>query len=160
MIKIQPIDIRKHYSEVSELMRLLHESEHDMFDKTAAWNDIEASYMRHCIAMQNEFDGTLLMAYDGEKPVGFIFGFVEEQDDSRIEIYKGDQLYVSDGFVMAEYRRQGIYKQMNEMLEGIYVTKGIKRITRFAQIKNNRMNGFLEGAGYVGTRILFEKWLE
>ena len=159
MVNIQPINIEEYYSAVSELMRLLHESEHEMFDKTAAWSDIEATYMRHCITMQQECDGTFLMAYDAERPVGFIFGFVEEQDDSRIEVYTGVELYVSDGFVLAAYRRQGIYKQMNEMLEGIYIAKGIKRIIRFAQMKNNRMQSFLEGAGYEGTRVLFEKWL-
>ena len=159
MINIKPIIIQHHYAAVSNLMKLLHDSEHEMFDKTAPWTEIETSYMRHCIEMQEECDGTFLMAWHGDKPVGFIFGYAEEQDDSRIETYTGLELYVSDGFVLPDYRRQGIYKQLNELLEKIYMAKGVKRITRYAQSANNRMHGFLQGAGYISTRVLFEKWL-
>jgi ribosomal protein S18 acetylase RimI-like enzyme len=140
-------------------MRGLHQNERMLFDKTADWSDIEESYMKHIIEMQQESDGTFLMAYYDEKPAGFIFGYLDEQDESNIEDYTGLELYVSDGFVLPEYRRQGIYKELNALLEKIYIEKGVKKMTRFTLVNNKPMQKFLEGQGYMPTRFLYEKWL-
>ncbi len=158
-LAIQPVRIIDHYQAISKLMHELHMHEHSVFDKTASWADIEASYMRHVIAMQEENDGLCLVAYINNNPVGFIFAYVEEQDDSRIEIHEGKELYVSDGYVAEEYRRLGIYSMMNEMLEKYFVDKGIKRMIRFTLVNNTRMRQFLEGEGYGVTRLQYEKWL-
>jgi len=158
-LEIKPIIVSQHFEVISKLMEGLHEHERELFDKTARWKDIEASYMRHVTAMQEECEGTFLIAYLQDKPVGFIFGYVEEQDDSRIEEYTGKELYVSDGYVMPEYRRKGIYQKLNEKLEQLYIDKGVKRITRFTLVDNSRMKQFLETKGYKVTRLLYEKWL-
>src|SRR5580698_5002234 len=101
-LEIKPVKIAEHYEEISTMMHELHVHEHTLFDKTAAWTDIETSYMRHIITMQDECDGTCLVAYLNGVPTGFIFGYVEDQDDSRIEVYKGKELYISDGYVAKE----------------------------------------------------------
>lgn len=157
--EIRPIVIADHYAIMSDLMRKLHDHEYILFDKTASWNDIEVSYMRHCITMQEECDGTCLMAYVNGQPAGFMFGYLEDQDDSRIEVYTDAHLYVSDGYVDDQYRRQGIYRKLNEELEKIYIAKGIKRIVRFTRVNNGRMKQFLESNDYSATRLLYEKWL-
>src|SRR3569833_404751 len=96
---IKPVTISERYEEISIMMRELHKHEHSLFDKTAAWTDIETSYMRHIIKTQEENEGTCLVAYLDGQPTGFIFGYVEDQDDSRIEVFMGRELYVSDGYV-------------------------------------------------------------
>lgn len=158
-IEIRPIAIEDNYDVVSKMMRKLHEHEYILFDKTASWNDIEVSYMRHCITMQKECDGLFLMAYVNDQPAGFIFGYVEEQDDSRIEIHEGKELYVSDGYVYDEFRRKGLYTTLNNALEKHYIDKGIKRIIRFTRVNNARMREFMEKEGYFVSRLLYEKWL-
>ena len=158
-ILIVPLVISEHYAVISKLLRELHEHEFLLYDKTASWDDIEAGYMRHVIYMQEECDGLCLVAYANETPVGFIFGYMEEQDDSRIEVYTGKELYVSDGYVSEGYRRLGIYKQLNERLEQHYINLGVKRITRFTRVNNTRMIKFMEQQGYEVTRLLYEKWL-
>ena len=158
-VQIHEVNIKEQYDVIAEFMRQLHESEHMFFDKTASWTDISTSYMRHVITTQDEAEGTCLMAYDNEKPIGFIFGYVEEQDESRIEIYKGKELYVSDGYVVPSHRKRGIYQQMNKLLEQKYLEQGVKRITRFTLENNEPMKRFLTASGYRPTRILFEKWL-
>ncbi len=157
--EIKEVSINEYRSVISAFMQGLHQSEHDFFDKTALWPDIEKDYLHHLISMQEECDGTCLIAYIDSIAAGFIFGYVEEQDESRIEIYTGKELYVSDGYVLPQYRRQGIYKKMNELLEQKYIAKGVKRITRFTLVNNDRMKSFLAKSGYNATRILFEKWL-
>ena len=158
-VEIKPIKIAEHYQVISDMMHKLHQHEHNLFDKTAAWSDIEQGYMRHIISMQDECDGTCLIAYLDDQPVGFIFGYVEDQDDSRIEVYLGKELYVSDGYVSEESRGFGIYTRLNDELEKIYIDKGVRRICRFALVNNTRMRMFLEKEEYVVTRLLYEKWL-
>ncbi len=158
-VEICSVRIAEHYQVISGLMHLLHLHEHSLHNKTAAWVNIEDSYMRHVIKMQDECEGLCLLAYVSSVPVGFIFGYVEEQDDSRIEIHEGKELYVSDGFVAEEYRRMGIYRLLNSMLERHYIEKGIKRIIRFTLVNNTGMREFLDEEEYVVTRLLYEKWL-
>src|SRR5262245_1893321 len=112
--QITPVQIADNYEVISGFMHELHANERSLFDKTAAWVDIEASYMRYVISMQKDCEGLCLVAYVNGLPAGFIFGYVDEQDDSRIEIHEGKELYVSDGFVKEEYRRMGIYRRLNE----------------------------------------------
>lgn len=158
-VTVRPVKIADHQDLVSAMMHELHLHEHSLFDKTAAWTDIEATYMRHIIKMQEECDGCCLIAYLNDSPVGFIFGYVEDQDDSRIEVYRGKELYVSDGYVVKEARGQGIYRRLNKELEKIYIEKGVRRICRYTLVNNTRARHFLESEEYVVTRLLYEKWL-
>ncbi len=158
-LEIRSVQITDHYQAIAKLMHELHIHEHSLFDKTADWAEIEASYMRHVIAMQQENDGLCLLAFINDQPVGFMFGYVEGQDDSRIEIHEGKELYVTDGYVMGEYRRLGIYRMINDMFEKHYIEKGIKRMIRFTLVNNIRMRQFLENEGYGVTRLQYEKWL-
>jgi ribosomal protein S18 acetylase RimI-like enzyme len=158
-VEIKPVRIAEHYDEISAMMHELHLHEHSLFDKTAAWSDIQDSYMRHIIKMQDECDGTFLIAYLNGGPTGFIFGYVEDQDDSRIEVYQGKELYVSDGYVALEARGFGIYKKLNRELERIYIEKGVRRICRYTLVNNTRARMFLESEEYAVTRLLYEKWL-
>ena len=158
-IEIKEVTIAAEYQLIAGFMHQLHEHEHELFNKTAAWPDIEQAYMRHVISMQEEYGGVCLVAYKDGNAAGFIFGYIEEQDDSRIEIHMGDELYVSDGYVAEAYRRQGIYRLLNERLEQSFIENGVKRIIRFTLVNNVRMRQFLEEEGYLITRLMYEKWI-
>jgi ribosomal protein S18 acetylase RimI-like enzyme len=160
VLEIKSVIVADNYELISQMMLKLHEHEHTLLEKTAAWKDIETSYMRHVIAMQQECEGLCLVAYWDNNPAGFIFGYVEEQDDSRIEIHEGKELYISDGFVYSEFRRKGIYSQLNDAIEKHYAEQGIRRILRFAAVNNTRMRELMEKEGYIVTRLLYEKWLD
>lgn len=159
-IEIKAIKISEHYGLIAGFMHELHKHEHELFDKTAEWTEIEQGYMRHIISMQEECEGVCLVAYREGIAAGFMFGYVQEQDDSRIEIYEGRELYVSDGYVAAAFRRMGIYRKMNDYLEELFIKDGVRRITRFTLVNNVRMRQLLEEEGYVVTRLLYEKWVE
>ena len=160
MIRIVDVSIKDHYATISKMMDGLHAHEKALFDKASEWKYIEASYMRHVIDTQEKEEGTCLLALDEAEPVGFIFGYAYEEEDSRTEDYKGLELYVSDGFVAASHRRLGVYKQLNDALENKYITEGIRRIVRFTLSSNLRMQKFLGHAGYQPVRLQYEKWLK
>lgn len=159
MITITPIRIKDHYELLSAMLKELHISELEFFPKTAAWEDIQTDYMQHVISTQEENDGTCLLATKDGEPAGFIFAYVEEPDESRIEDYTGDTLYVSDGYVAPAFRRMGIYRQLNDALEAIYIQKGVRRIVRYTLSNNLRMQQFLTSQQYEPVRLVYEKWL-
>jgi ribosomal protein S18 acetylase RimI-like enzyme len=158
-IEIQPVMVKDNYEIISRMMRALHEHELLLHDKTALWDDIEKSYMRYIINAQEENEGACMMAYVDGEPAGFTFGYLEEPDDSRFEVHTGRELYISDGFVYEQFRRQGIYTSLNKSLEDHFIGHGVKRITRFTRVNNVRMREFMEKQGYTVTRLLYEKWL-
>ena len=159
MIEIKPIIIKDNYSLIEAMMQELQKSEQEMNSMSAPWASIKANYMSHLISCQEENNGTCLVAYENNKALGFMFAYTEEQDESRMEKYEGEELYVSEGFIYPAYRRLGIYKQLNDAMEANYIAKSIRRITRFTLFSNIRMQKFLEKNGYQATRILYEKWL-
>ncbi len=144
---------------IAGMMKALHESEKAFFHKTANWQEIATDYMQHVIEMQEEYDGACIVAYVDQQAAGFIFAYVEPCDESRIEDYTGDTLYVSDGYVDPAFRRQGIYRSMNEALEKIYIDKGVRRIVRYTLANNIRMQQFLASKDYEPVRLVYEKWL-
>ncbi|MDQ6815464.1 MAG: GNAT family N-acetyltransferase [Bacteroidota bacterium] len=158
-IEIKEVTIKEQALTIDLLMSGLQQSEQEYFEKSAPWSEIKREYLQHLISMQETCDGTCLVAYNGAIAIGFIFGYIEEPDESRIEIYTGKELYVSDGYVQPEYRKQGIYKKMNQLLEQKYIDRGVRRITRFTLANNEPMKSLLTQSGYKATRILFEKWL-
>ncbi len=156
---IKPVLIENEYGLISNMMAGLHANEQQLNPNTAPWPEIESAYMRHVIETQEECSGVCLVAFVDGSPAGFIFGYLEEQDDSRIEVDTGDILYVSDGYVHEAYRRLGIYRKLNDVLEEHYTADGVRRITRFTLAANIAMQRFLESEGYKVTRFLYEKWL-
>jgi len=158
-VSIRAVKIVENKEVIGAFLEALHENERVLFDKTAKWRDIELNYIRHLIAMQQEQAGYCLLAQVGDLPVGFIFGYLEDEDDSRFEISVGEILYVSDGFVQPEYRNLGIYRKLNDQLESHFKTKGVKRMMRFTLQNNGPMKHFLDRQGYKVTRLLYEKWL-
>lgn len=159
-LEIKAVLVSEHYDQISELMRGLHESEQEMFNKAAHWANIAASYMRYIIETQEENDGTCLVAYVNDEVAGFIFGYAEEPDDSRIEESFSKELYISDGYVTHTFRRMGIYRMLSEEIERIYINDGVRRISRFTLVTNHRMQRFLEAEGYRVVRLLYEKWID
>ena len=160
MIVIKSIIIKNNYSLIEAMMHALQKSEQEMNSMSAEWKSIKANYMSHLINCQDENNGTCLVAYENSEALGFMFAYTEEQDESRMEKYEGEELYVSEGFIYPAYRRLGIYKQLNDTMEAHYIAKRIRRITRFTLFSNTRMQKFLEKNGYQATRILYEKWLD
>jgi ribosomal protein S18 acetylase RimI-like enzyme len=160
VIAIKAIIIKEHYNLIADLMQGLHESEQEMFNKAAKWSDIAESYMRYIIDTQEKNDGTCLVAYVNNEIAGFIFGYAEDPDDSRIEESFSKELYISDGYVVHAFRRTGIYRMLNDEIERMYIANSVRRISRFTLVTNQRMQHFLEAEGYRVVRLLYEKWLD
>ncbi|MBO9619018.1 MAG: GNAT family N-acetyltransferase [Niabella sp.] len=159
-ISIKRISIERNIPVVDELVGALHRSEKSLNPRTAEWSTIKADYIEHMIECEKDCSGSFFAALtSNEEAVGFIFGYVEEQDNSNFETGEGDDLYVSEGFVKPEYRKQGIYSMLNKAFEEHYKDFPIRRIFRYTLCTNEVMQQWLANQGYQPVRLVYEKWL-
>ncbi len=156
---IEPIVVRNHYAPVCELMRMLHEHEKSLYPRTALWSDIADNYMQHVMDMQAQNNGQFWAAWWRDRMIAFIFGYTEEEDESRCEEASGTIAYISDGYVLPEWRGKGVYRTLNQQIEMQFTGMGISRFTRYTLWNNEPMKALLQQEGYKLTRLLYEKWV-
>lgn len=156
---IKKIKIKDNLPIVDELVGELHISEKEMNSNTADWNQIRDNYLQFMAECEEENDGTFLIAETNGKAIGFLFGYIDEKDDSNFELGDGDDLYVSEGYVKKEYRKKGIYSALNKAFEKNYSDYNIRKIYRFTLCNNNTMQRWLASQGYRPVRLVYEKWL-
>ncbi|KAB1230392.1 GNAT family N-acetyltransferase [Chryseobacterium viscerum] len=156
---IRKIKIKENLPIVDELVGELHVSEKTLNDKTADWSQIRESYLRFMSECEEENEGTFLIAEIDGNAIGFLFGYIEERDDSNFELGEGDDLYVSEGYVKKEFRKQGIYSALNKAFEEEYEGYKIRKIYRYTLCTNDTMQSWLSSQGYQPVRLVYEKWM-
>ncbi|MBS1782641.1 MAG: GNAT family N-acetyltransferase [Bacteroidetes bacterium] len=157
-LNIRPLQFSSEKKLADEMLKALHDSEHTLNPNTANWKDISMSYLQHVQECINECEGVFLVAEIGKETVGFIFGYIDELDDSNFERGAGSDLYVSEGFVKPEYRKMGIYTALNSTFEKHFSHHNIRRIYRYTLVANTTMQRWLAQAGYQAVRMVYEKW--
>ncbi len=159
LINIRPLDIVTERQTAAVLLAALHESEQTLNRRTADWKGIENQYLDYIAECIREYQGRFLLAETGGAAIGFIFGYIEKQDNSNFETGTGDDLYVSEGFVDPAYRKLGIYARLNQAFEAHYLSFDLRRIFRYTLVNNEPMHHWLPQQGYQPVRIVYEKWL-
>lgn len=158
-IVISQILIKDNLTLVDELVGALHVSELSLNIKTARWKDIKKDYLQYMVECEEEADGKFFVAYDQQKAIGFIFGFVEVKDNSNFEIGEGNDLYISEGYVNETYRNLGVYGKLNNTFVESYSKQPIRRIIRYTLSNNETMQHWLVNKGFNAVRLVYEKWL-
>ncbi|WP_300690919.1 GNAT family N-acetyltransferase [Chryseobacterium sp.] len=156
---IKKIKIAEHLPIVDELVGELHISEKEMNDKTADWSQIRENYLRFMTECEDENEGSFFIAEIEGRAIGFLFGYIDEKDDSNFELGDANDLYVSEGYVKKEYRKQGIYSALNKAFEEAYSNHNIRKIFRYTLCNNETMQRWLASQGYRPVRLVYEKWL-
>ncbi len=156
---IKKIKISENLAIADELLGELHVSEKEMNEKTADWSLIRENYLRFISDCEEENDGTFLIAEIDGKAIGFIFGYIDEKDDSNFELGDADDLYISEGYVKKKFRKHGIYSALNQAFEEAYKDYNIRKIYRYTLCNNHTMQSWLDKQGYRPVRIVYEKWL-
>ncbi|RQO29875.1 hypothetical protein DBR32_14960 [Taibaiella sp. KBW10] len=159
-ITIRSINIAEHRDIADELVGALHESELELNPRTAHWPMIRKHYLNFLQECQETCQGTFLLAEDRGVAIGFLFGYVVEQEDSNFEIGDDNDLYVSEGYVKPDYRKQGIYTLLNQTFETRYKDFPIRKIYRYTLYNNDKMQHWLSKQGYKPIRLVYEKWLK
>ena len=101
------------------------------------------------IVLCDEKAGVIFVACDGEKVIGFVSGYVDEQDiDEKMETIPAIPGVVGELFVCEEYRGQKVGKRLLETIELYLKNKGCS-IIRFAVFGPNTIaRQFYSRTGY------------
>lgn len=158
-VKIRPLDIKKEWEILDELLWDLHKSEKEMNPRTATWPVIRDRYFEYLDDCIKDNEGVVLVAEVEGKVAGFIFGYLDEPDGGDFGGGNGDDLYVSDGFVKPEFENMNVYGMLNEAFENHFKKFAVRRIYRYTLVENENMNKWLKKQGYDPIRIVYEKWL-
>ena len=104
--------------------------------------------------------GTIFVACDGDRPIGFISGYVDGQDeDEKMETIPAIPGVLGEFFVLENYRGQKVGKQLLAIMEN-YLRDQNCTIIRFPVFAPNSLaRTFYEHEGYVERLIYVLKEL-
>ncbi len=103
---------------------LLYGAELDSHQNRTTPKEILSKWANSMINIQGDNDRYLLLCYDGDNLIGFMYGKIDHPEHKGyIKIGYG---YVMEFYVLPEFRRNGYGKQMYSYLEGLLISDGAK----------------------------------
>lgn len=119
------------------------------------------SYLEEIMTNSCNGDGALLVAYMNDLPVGFICFWVEDNSCMNETEDSNKCGYISDVFVVEEYRGNGFAKRMFDEVQSRLMKKPLIKRLRICSLAANMLAvSAYEGAGFQPYEILYEKILK
>lgn len=118
---------------------------------------IAVPYAHHIKSATSADDGVMLMACISDAPVGFIAAYPETDADELIEEKKRKHGYVSDMFVLPNWRRMGVGSKMLSTVEAHFRARGIERLRINGVSLNKAALGLYERYGFRSYEVMYEK---
>src|ERR1043166_441176 len=123
-------------------------------------SEIAASYANMIVENAAEKDGIILLAKAAGEAVGFICAWVDSDDDPLVAEDARSHAYVSDIYVVPEWRRRGVARLMLEAVEARMRGRGCGRLRIAAKGGNAAALACYEAMGYRAYEVTFVKTLD
>ncbi|MAG39417.1 hypothetical protein CMI41_00400 [Candidatus Pacearchaeota archaeon] len=137
---------------IQDLNQQLFNNEISNFDDTldGEWPANNKKYFEDAI---NDENGLVLVAVDGDNIIGYLIGGIKEAGD-----YRNIQniLEIGNTFVIEEYRRMGIGKEMVEKLLDFARLKGVGRSKVLVSSSNEAAIKFYKKMGLMEYDLVLE----
>jgi ribosomal protein S18 acetylase RimI-like enzyme len=149
-------------SEFASLIRFVEAiQEHERIDvpDLRSGSEIGSDYAQMLIRTAFEKNGCIRMARVGTETVGFGCAWIEEDDDPCLRDDARTYAYISDLFVEAAWRRQGVALRLLEALELEMRGRGCCRMRICSKATNHLALACYRRAGYQPYEILLTKRL-
>jgi ribosomal protein S18 acetylase RimI-like enzyme len=117
------------------------------------------AYLERLAAAQQ---GVIFVAADANELLGFVVCFVEAEDADDLHVVEAERRfgYISDLYVAAQARRQGVGRALLQAAEDYFKQLGLP-VVRLAVLRNNdQARRVYEQAGFRPYEITYEKRLE
>lgn len=118
---------------------------------------IAVPYAHHICGKAAMDGGVMLMACMSGAPVGFLSAWPDRDEDPLIEPETRAHGYVSDIFVLPNWRRTGVAIKMIAQTEQHFRTRGIARLRIGAVSANTAAAGFYQKSGFKPYEVIYEK---
>jgi GNAT superfamily N-acetyltransferase len=120
-------------------------------------SEIGSAYAERLVRTIAARNGVILVARAAEEKVGFACAWLEHDDDPLLREDARAHAYVSDIFVVEEWRRRGVAGQLLEAVEAEMRKRGCRRMRINAKAGNAAGLRFYEAVGYRAYEVTFTK---
>jgi ribosomal protein S18 acetylase RimI-like enzyme len=105
----------------------IQEHERQFYPELRPASELKA-YARWMLRKAAERNGVVLMARAGDRTIGFICGWIREDDKLLVKPEALSHAYVSDLFVAADWRRHGVAHMLLARFEAEMAARGCRRV--------------------------------
>jgi ribosomal protein S18 acetylase RimI-like enzyme len=123
-------------------------------------SEIAASYADMLVETAAGKHGVILLAKAGGEAVGFVCAWVDADDDPLVAEDARMHAYLSDIYVVPEWRRRGVARLMLEAVETRMRGRGCRRLRINAKAGNAAACACYEALGYRPYEVTFVKTLD
>jgi ribosomal protein S18 acetylase RimI-like enzyme len=122
--------------------------------------EIAASYANMIVANAAGKDGVILLAKAAGEAVGFVCAWIDSDDDPLVREEARVHAYLSDIYVVPEWRCRGVARLLLEAVEAHMRRRGCRRLRVGAKAGNAAALACYEAIGYRPYEIIFGKTLD
>ncbi len=119
--------------------------------------EIAEGYVKAMLQRLSESDGVMLMARSGTETVGFVVGWVEVDPDQCVREEARRYALVSDIYVLATARRQGVAHRLLQAFEAAMRERGCERLRLCAKATNSGAIACYEAVSYRPYEVILSK---
>jgi GNAT superfamily N-acetyltransferase len=159
MIKIREYFPRKDRFVVKNLLAELLDFEKEIEAEWPSAGEIIEPYFRYMLARCRKYSGTILVAEDVGKVIGFISVWAKMKPVSPSDSQE-ERAFISDFFVRQPYRSRGVGRLLIARAEEFARQKGVSGIRLWASAGNLRGRQFYRRAGYRELLVEYFKKLD
>ena len=145
---------------IARFVAAIQEHERAFVPELRPGSEIAARYLNVILENVAEKDGVILLAKAAGEAVGFVSAWVEVDDDPLVSEAARRHGYVSDIYVVPEWRRRAVARHLLQAVEARMRGRGSRRLRINAKAGNAAALACYEAMGYRAYEVTFAKTLD
>lgn len=144
---------------IRSFIEQLQEHERSLVPMLKPGCEISADYLQKLLSKIESCNGLLLVARTAKpsNPVGFICAWMTHDDDELIKDEARAYAYISDIFVEADYRQNGIASQLLQEVEQLMINRGARQLRLCSKSANRQALQCYDRNGYSAYETILTK---
>ena len=139
------------------LVRELQATQHALYDRMKPPDELGDDYLRHLLDECAKFDGSILVAVDGDTLVGYAVVLTAVSSEDEADEIDFLFAYVSELMVTQSHRGRGIAAQLLSRCDGLARDAGVQWIRVTVLTENAEAVRVYEKAGFRSLLSVMEK---
>ncbi len=156
---MEDLEIRKYrdsdFGDVARFVAAIQDHERSSCPVLKRGDDVARHYAQYIIAAARDNGGAVFIAVSGDRSVGMICGWPEEDDDMLLQDGARRHLYISDIFVESGIRRKSCGSKLLEVFEEEFPE--LRKVRVCSKASNADALSFYQRCGFEAYEVIFEK---
>ena len=144
---------------IARFVGAIQEHERALIPELRPGSEVAASYAGMIVENAAKRDGVILLAKAAGEAVGFVCAWVDIDDDPLVSEEARRHGYVSDLYVVPEWRRRGVARDLLQAIEARMRGRGCRRLRINGKAGNAAALACYEAIGYRAYEVTFVKTL-